>query len=233
MKFTLIYLYTILLLTSCIQKAQKTGSKELFNCGPDNFPYILINSTLCEGTTKCWDLYFQFNDSLKTRILPITFRQISCINESQRKVGIAYYESTQDYIEIDLTEFWILVNYDDDIGIHIDAGSFRDSLNKVLAIMDNNLSSLYEKVRQNPEADSLARPEILITLNVKTDANKQLSKSDYDKLTEYMRVRTKVAIARIDELSLKLWGKSYLNLEMRQKLAVTKLLGYLLIVNIT
>jgi len=115
----------------------------------------------------------------------------------------------------------------------IEMAVFNSNVNKVLAIMDNNLSSLYEKVRQNPEADSLARPEILITLNVKTDSNKQLSKSDYDKLTEYMRVMTKVAIARIDELSLKLWGKSYLNLEMRQKLAVTKLLGYLLIVNIT
>jgi hypothetical protein len=233
MKSSLIYLYTILLLTSCIQKTQKAGSKELFTCGPDNFPSILINSTLCEGTTKCRDLYFQFNDSLKTRTLPISFRQISCINERQRKVGIAYYESTHDYIEIDLTEFWILVNYDDDIGIHINASSFRDSLNKVLAIMDNNLSSLYEKVRQNPEADSLARPEILITLNVKTDSNKQLSKSDYDKLTEYMRVMTNLATMRMDELSIKMWGKSYTNIEMRQKIVVCNLLGYLFMVNIT
>ena len=233
MKLTLIYIYTILLLTSCNQKAQKAGSMELFSCGPCNFPSILINSSLYKGTTKFRDLYLQFNDSLKTRILPITFRQISCINESQRKVGIAYYESTQDNIEIDLTEFWILVNYDDDIGIHLDAGSLRDSLNILLAIMDNNLSSLYEKVRQNPEADSLTRPEILIALNVKTNFNKQLSKSDYDKLTEYMRVMTIVYMTRIDELSLNLWGKSYHNLEMRQKLAVSKLLGYLLMVNIT
>lgn len=220
-------------MTSCIQKTQKAVSKEIYNCGPDNFPSILINSTLCEDTIKYTDLYFQFNDSLKTRILPITIRQIPCINERQQKIGIAYYESTLDNIEIDLTEFWILVNYDDDIGIHIDAESLRDSLNKVLALMDNNLSRLYEKVRKNPEADSLTRPEILITLNVKTDLNKQLSKIDYNKLTEYMRVMTIVTMTRIDELSLKLWGKSYHNLEMRQKLAVSKLLGYLLMVNIT
>lgn len=233
MKKIVIFIYTLLLLTACVQKNDKHASEELFNCGPDDFPSILIKSVFCENTLNCTNLYYFFNDSLKTRDLPVTLLQVSCENESQQKFGITYIETDPDFGEINLIEFWVLVNYDDDIGIRIDTANLRDSLIKEFDIIDKNLTELYDIIRQNPEADSLIRPQIFITLNVKTSSDKQISMDDYRKLTDYMSALTRIAIARVDDLSVMLWGKPYGSLEMRKKEAVCKSLGYLLQVNIS
>jgi len=233
MRTTLIYIFTILSFTACVHETHKLESEELFNCGPDDFPSILIKSVFCENTLNCTNLYYRFNDSLKTRNLPVTLLQFSCENESQQKFGITYIETDLDFGEINLIEFWVLVNYDDDIGIHIDTANLRDSLIKELGITDNSLSDLYDKIRQNSEADSLIRPQIFITLNVKTNPDKQITMNDYRRLTDYMSVLTRIAVARVDDLSVMLWGKPYGSLEMRQKEAVCKSLGYLLQINIS
>ena len=233
MKTTLIYIFTILSFTACVQETHKLESEELFNCGPDDFPSILIKSVFCEDTLNYKDLYCRFNDSLKTRNLPVTLLQFTCENESQQKFGITYIETDLDFGDINLIEFWVLVNYNDDIGNHIDTANLRDSLIKELDISDKNLSDLYDKIRQNPEADSLIRPQISITLNVKTNAEKQLTIDDYRRLTDYMSVLARIAIARVDDLSIMLWGKPYSDLKMRQKETVCKSLGYLLQVNIS
>ena len=233
MKTTLISIFTLLLFTACVQKNHKPASEALFNCGPDDFPSILIKSVFCEDTLNYKDLYYRFNDSLKTRSLPVKLLQFSCENESQQKFGITYIETDLDFGEINLIEFWVLVNYDDDIGIHIDTANLRDSLIKELDITDNRLSDLYYKIRQNPEADSLIRPQIFITLNLKTNADNQITLDDYRRLTDYMSVLTRIAVARVDDLSVMLWRKPYGSLEMRQKETVCKSLGYLLQVNIS
>ena len=233
MKTTLLYLLTLLLFTACVQTNHKFTSEELFNCGPDDFPSILIKSVFCEDTLNYKNLYYRFNDSLKTRNLPVTLLQFSCENESQQEFGITYIESDLEFGEINLIEFWLLVNYDDDIGFHLDTASLRDSLIKELNISDKNLSELFDKIRQNPEADSLIRSQIFISINVKTNADKQISMDDYRRLTDYLSVLTRIAISRVDDLSVMLWGKSYGSLEMRQKEAVCKSLGYLLQVNIS
>ena len=233
MKKILISVVTFLLFTACVQKNHKLVSEELFNCGPDDFPSLLIKSVFCEDTLNYKDLYYRFNDSLKTRNLPVKLLQFSCENESQQKFGITYIETDLDFGEINLIEFWVLVNYDDDIGIHIETENLRDSLIKELDIIDKNLTGLYDKIRQNPDADSLIRPQIFISLNVKTNADKQISMDDYRRLTDYLSVMARIVISRVDDLSVMLWGKSYGSLQMRQKEAVCKSLGYLLQVNIS
>ena len=232
MKTTLKYIFIILLFTACVQKNHKHTSEELYNCGPDDFPSLLIKSVFCEDTLNYKDLYYRFNDSLKTRNLPVALLQFSCENESQQKFGITFIETDLEFGEINLIEFWVLVNYDDDIGIHIETENLRDSLIKELDIIDKNLTGLYDKIRQNPDADSLIRPQIFISLNVKTNADKQISMDDYRRLTDYLSVLARIVISRVDDLSVMLWGKSYGSLQMRQKEAVCKSLGYLLQVNI-
>lgn len=234
MKTTFVIISIILICTSCIQKPQKYSSSEIFSCGPNDFPSILVKRSLSRDIEKYDAFFLQFNDSLKTRDLPIVFRQLTCINECEQKIGISFFETKPDYIDCDYLNLWILVNYEDnELGIHIDTLNLRDSLNKVLAIKGKRLSTLCLNVTQNPEADSLADDPIIITLNVRAGNNKQLSRDDFNKLIEYMSVMTRITSTRADELSLKLWKKSYNHLEMRQKIAVCRLLGYILIVNIT
>lgn len=228
-------LFIILLFLANNQDSQKTSYANLYSCGADNFPSILVKSFLYGDIGKCNELFLQFNDSLKTRDFPIVFRQLSCINESEQKVGISFFETKPNYVDVDYLNLWILVNYEDaneDFGIHIDTTTLVDSIKKILVIHDKRNTELYDKIKKNPVADSLARPEILIDLNVKVDNNKQLSREDYNKLVRYVDAILNLSITRADELSMNLWGKSYNNLELRQKLAISRLLGYLLFINI-
>jgi hypothetical protein len=233
MKVVLIILPLVLLCTACIQKPEKHATMGLFSCGPENFATILLKSSLCHEVEKYNSFFLQFNDSLKTKDLPIELRELTCINESEQQVGLTLFETKPDFVDNDLLNFWILVNYEDDIGFHIDTANMRDSINKVLAISDGHKIELYKNVSQNPEADSIARLAMLITLNLRTNQNHEISLDDYNKLIGYMSIVAQLSVNRAEELSLKLWGKSYNNLEMRQKIAVCRLIGFLLTVNIS
>ncbi|NOX85252.1 MAG: hypothetical protein GXO86_04700 [Chlorobi bacterium] len=234
MKSNLLYLFTILLLTACVQDTHKCRIKDLYDCGPDNLSSVLIKSIQCHNTIKNKELYLQFNDSLKTKSFPFVFRQVTCINEEEEKAGISFYETVPSYANIDYKQFLILVNYDDpDPGVHIDATKLADSIKRILETNDKSYAELYAKIKQNPETDSLIRPAILITLSVKTDQNRQLSKEDYSKLIDYMLAISKVSISRVEELSVRFWGKSFTDLTLRQKIVVCRSIGYVITIEIT
>lgn len=233
MKAVLIILPLVLFCTGCFKNPEKHASVELFSCGTEKFSSILFKSTMCLDSDKYYEFFLQFNDSLKTKDLPIELRELTCINESEQQVGLTFIETKPDFIDINLTNLWILVNYEDDIGFHIDTADMRDSINKVLAISDGHKIELYKNISQNPEADSIARLAMLITLNLRTNQDHEISLDDYNRLISYVSIVAQLSATRAEELSLKLWGKSYNNLEMRQKIAICRLIGFLLTVNIS
>lgn len=218
---------------SCKMKNQINYTDEIYGNGPLNFPSILVRSTHCIEPFSCENLYMQFIDSLYYRNLPIMFKQVTYIDEFNQNVGISYFVGEPDYIDIDLIEFWIQVNFNSDLGIHIDTANFRDSLFHELELIDKESVQLYNKISQNPEEHSIARPHILISLNIKTSENNHISRKDYDKLVGYFEVLTSTTVARVNKLSFMLWKKPYIELEVNQKVAICSLLGYISNVNIT
>lgn len=232
MKTQVIYCFTILILKSCSQRQEliNTRGSDLFNCGPDEFPNIFTRDTHHKETNNFQHLFIAFNDSIKTKHFPITYRHFTCINENEKKVGISFGESEPS--SVDLLEFYVLINYDDNIGIHINADILRDTVINELNAKDIELAAFYDKIKQNSDADSLARPCILISLNLKIDERKQITKSDFEKFYKYIKEIVILTEKRAEELSMTLYRKPYNNLDMRQQIAVCNLLGYIVEINL-
>lgn len=229
MKNTLILILIIAFNLGCNQpEALLTPDDFFVRCGPNDFPSLLIKSVFCSDSVKANILYQQFNDSLQKRNFSIVFQQVSCENVSNQSAGIVLIESGDFLVEITVPSYTILINFEDNNAEHIKLENLKDSLLLAFEKIDIKLDKLYRDISKNPLADSLYRTEFTIDILFKTDANKDLCKTDYEKLTQTLKLISSISAQRADQLSNRIWHKSFNSLNLQQKTVICQSLGFLI-----
>ncbi len=231
MKNTLILILLIAFNSGCNQPETLLTPEEFFvRCGPNDFPSLLIKSVFCSDSIKANALFQQFNDSLQKRNFSVVFQQASCENVSNQSAGIVLIESGTSGVACTVPSYTILINFEDNNAEYIKHENLKDSLFLAFEKIDKKLDKLYRDISKNSLADSLYRTEFNIDILFKTYANKNIFKTDYKKLTQILKLISSISAQRADQLSNRIWHKSFNSLNLQQKTVICRSLGFLIYV---